>query len=1380
MNLRHAENYNIGLDIGTGSVGWAVTNENGELYHFKKQPTWGSRLFPSADPAASARTYRGQRRRYDRRRQRLDLLQEFFIDEMEKLDPDFFVRLRQSRLLPEDRAEGTANYRWPLFNASDFTESDYYAKFPTIYHLRVWLMETPEKADLRFVYLALHNIVKVRGNFLHQDNPTLSAKNANMADSIERVCEAVEQWCVERDYACACDSDNIRATLEDTTLSRATKRDATIPLFGMGTEGKPRAKEMAGAILGYIVDFGKVFDITGDGLKFSLGNDEAIDAFYGICPDESLELFEALREAYSAHILLGILKGADGRTISYCKREEYDRYKSDLILLKSLVREYVPTKYDSFFRGAHYADQRWRKDYDPAKAQGYTRYNLGTSKLSYDDFAKDVRKLFKDTQAVADARYIAMDESFKEGTFLRRLKTSDNGSIPYQLHLEEMRAIIENQGKYYPFLLEHQRELESLVTFRIPYYVGPLTLKNAPVKGEGESVKYRFAWSERLPGAENTPIRPWNWDEVIDKDKSAENFIRRMTGTCTYLQGEPVLPRCSLLYEKFCVLNELNGSSWTCDGDKFYRFDADFRLRIYEDLFENAARHALVSYKSVEGWLARNGCPNAHVRGGQGESKYESKLSSYHFFCDVLGVESLSEDAERMVEELILWNTLFEDRDILREKITRAYGDRLNADQIKKICKKRFTGWGRLSKRLLTGLKANTANGPMSIMDILIEGNPEGKHVGSAMVLQEVLHDGNFGFQEIIDQANTKKAELDGGFSLDDLPGSPALRRSINQALRIVDEIVGITGKPPANIFIEVTRDEDERKKGRRTTRRYDGLEAALAELKETGSDILKELKKLSPDQLDDALSLYFMQNAKCMYCGKPLDINQVMSGDHAYQIDHIIPQSYVKDDSFENRVLVHSECNQRKTDALLIDPAIRQKMRGHWGALRDAKLIGEKKFNNLMRDHISEKQMRGFINRQLVETSQIVKHVRLVLAARYPETSVESIKASLSHQLREAQGYVKCREANDFHHAHDALLAAEIGRFIQLRHGKLFDQPIAAQHAMRAFIRSQSEYFKRHHRMPGSASFIVGSFLTSGFDKETGEVFKDAWDAEAECEKIRRYLNYKQCFISRMPEVTSGAFWDANPISPKQGKKALELPLKKGLDPKKYGSFTTGKIAYFFMYAAQDKKGRQKAFFAGVPLYLAGYIGEDKQRLLGYAQSIAPAGFSNVRILRHRINKYQLIEYGNDRYYLPALDVVYSSREIALDQRFMHIVSEIELAQQKNPPVNVPEQDLVDLYWELVHRLSDTCSRFGGIQQTLTINVDGFLEASNQEQQSLILGLLRLIRSARARVDLRLVKGSPNAGGITNGFITNNVEDVVFIDQSVTGMFERRQRLEL
>ena len=44
-------NYYLGLDIGTNSVGWAVTDENYNIERFKKKNMWGIRLFDEAKTA---------------------------------------------------------------------------------------------------------------------------------------------------------------------------------------------------------------------------------------------------------------------------------------------------------------------------------------------------------------------------------------------------------------------------------------------------------------------------------------------------------------------------------------------------------------------------------------------------------------------------------------------------------------------------------------------------------------------------------------------------------------------------------------------------------------------------------------------------------------------------------------------------------------------------------------------------------------------------------------------------------------------------------------------------------------------------------------------------------------------------------------------------------------------------------------------------------------------------------------------------------------------------------------------------------------------------------------------------------------------------------
>lgn len=1405
MNLRNAKgDYNIGLDLGTGSVGWAVADEQGDLCHFKSNPTWGSRLFDTAQTAAEARIPRGQRRRYVRRRWRLNLLQDLFKAEVEAIDPEFFIRLKQSRLHEEDRETTHSNYRWPLFNGSDFNESDYYKKFPTIYHLRKWLMETPEKADIRLIYLAAHNIIKHRGNFLRQENKSLSSKNANAEKSLEDFYGALGDWCANCSYELGMkksDQKDILKILSDSNASASHKRDEItkilkVEISELSSENKACNKQIASAMVGLSADFKKIFTgLEAEKTKIYLSKDEEVEALREYIPDESKDLFEAIYAVYSAYVLQGLLSYVPGASISVNMVAKYDKYSKDLRNLKDLVRDYTPKEpydptskkpYDSFFRGEKYLDKNGRetKDYDASKAQGYTRYNLGVKKLSYEDFRKEVENLLKGTAAIEDSRYVEMMDDFANERFLRRLKTSDNGSICYQLHLEELHAILENQAVHYPFLKSEQSKIESLVEFRIPYYVGPLSSKNAAVDYNG---KKRFAWAVRKPGMENATITPWNWDEVIDKGVSAQEFIERMTGECTYLQGEAVLPRCSLLYEEFCMLNELNGSYWSEDGDKNHRFDAADREGIVQDLFKKKRK---VNYKDVASWMERQlGHMNVRVKGGQGESSYVSKLSSYIFFCkEVFKTEELDFADYPMIENIILWSTLFEDRSILKEKLSVEYGDRLTETQIKAICKKRFTGWGKLSKKLLVEVKVQTDYGMKSVMDIMREGNPNAGTRNNAMVLMQVLRDENLCFQQHIDEINKARfKEIGKSLQVNELPGSPALRRGINQAIRIVDEIVSIAGRNPSNIFIEVTRDDETQNKGKRTKRRYNQLYEATQKFKDEFNSafdptVLSQLTEEQGNLDDERLMLYFAQHGKCLYSGKPISLSKLFIKDGEYEVDHIIPRSYIKDDSLENKALVYRSENQRKTDEMLIDKQVRVKMSRYWRMLHDSGLIGDKKYRNLLRDHIDDKAMKGFIARQLVETSQIMKLVQQLLAARYPNTKIVPVKAGISHDLRDECDFIKSRQANDFHHAHDAYLACRVGMFIQMRHPKVYENPIGMTKLMRDFARTESKKYNHDRRLPGGAGFLVKSFMSSGFNPETGEIFKDAWNAELEIEGIRKALNYRQCYISRMPYEDAGTFWDAtiySPKDPKMGPK-LALPLKRGLDPQKYGGYSSQKFAYFFVYEALNKKGKRVFEFAEVPVWLAPQIKKDKSKLEEYARSLATEkGFEFVAIERAKILKRQLIEIDGDRLIITGKKEMRNARELAFSQEEMACFQCIE-----DSDASIEEKaKAAEILFDRIY----LCGNSVGARLHKQLGIDGMKESFSSLEDSLkpevVSALVASLNGVLNMVNLSAVGGGKCAGCLQPNYskiLSDKSSEFVIIDQSVTGMFERRTRIGL
>ena len=70
--------YYLGLDIGTESVGWAVTDESYHIQKRKGKALWGVRLFDGAQTAQDRRSHRVGRRRIERRRARLDWLQQVF------------------------------------------------------------------------------------------------------------------------------------------------------------------------------------------------------------------------------------------------------------------------------------------------------------------------------------------------------------------------------------------------------------------------------------------------------------------------------------------------------------------------------------------------------------------------------------------------------------------------------------------------------------------------------------------------------------------------------------------------------------------------------------------------------------------------------------------------------------------------------------------------------------------------------------------------------------------------------------------------------------------------------------------------------------------------------------------------------------------------------------------------------------------------------------------------------------------------------------------------------------------------------------------------------------------------------------------------------
>lgn len=150
--------YYIGLDVGTNSVGWAVTDTSYNLLRAKGKDMWGARLFDEANTAVERRIKRTSRRRSQREKARKAMLKELFAEEINKIDPSFFIRLEESKFFLDDRSENNRQ-RYTLFNDATFTDKDYYSKYKTIFHLRSAIINSDEPFDVRLVFIAILNLL---------------------------------------------------------------------------------------------------------------------------------------------------------------------------------------------------------------------------------------------------------------------------------------------------------------------------------------------------------------------------------------------------------------------------------------------------------------------------------------------------------------------------------------------------------------------------------------------------------------------------------------------------------------------------------------------------------------------------------------------------------------------------------------------------------------------------------------------------------------------------------------------------------------------------------------------------------------------------------------------------------------------------------------------------------------------------------------------------------------------------------------------------------------------------------------------------------------------------------------------------------------------
>lgn len=1345
--MKNKKTYYLGLDIGTDSVGYAASGKNYELLKYKQEPVWGVTTFEAASLAQERRAFRTARRRLDRRQQRVRLLSELFAPEVCRIDREFFIRRKESALFSDDTQHGVR-----IFSGNGMTDRQYYAAYPTIHHLICELMQSDAPHDIRLVYLACAWLVANRGHFLFDVSPDNIESILDFAEPYEKFCSFLKEECGSvLPWAESTEPAVIQRILQMKSGVKK-KQEAFKELVYGGKKPEKKATEefpfsadaMVTLLCGGKVKPADLFAneeyAEADSVNLEM-EDEALAAVAAELGAEG-ELLFRLQAMYNCALLNNAQNGK--KTMSEAKVGVYEQHKADLKWLKYFIRKYLPSHYYEVFR----ADDK----------VNYTAYSGNVKncadpkkvkRTGKDGFSEALLKIVGkcEVEACDKDAYDDMINRLGLQTFLPKQKDTTNRVIPQQLYRYELKCILDRAVGYLPLLRQKDEDgrtvydkILAIFDFRIPYFVGPLNTSSPN------------AWVIRKPGR----IFPWNFTEQVDLDASETEFINQMTNTCTYLPGEDVLPVKSLLYSKFMVLNELNNLKI---NDR--KIPVSVKQELLTNLYMETAR---VTPKRIEDYLRAHGYLQTGDTVSGIDISIKSTLKSYHGFRRLLQAGTLTEDE---VEKIINHAAYSEDRQRLGKWLAANF-PQVDAADRKYILGLNLKEFGRLSATFLSGLiGADKETGEaFTIIEALWQTNDN---------LMQLLSERYTFTEQIAAFAEAYYAEHPQNIS-DRLSGmyiSNAVKRPIIRSLDIVADVVKTLGCAPERIFVEMARGVREDQKGKRTLTRKQQLLDLYKTVKTEDARILtaelEAMGEMADNRLQsDKLFLYYLQLGKCLYTGEAIDPSKLADG--TYNIEHIYPQSFVKDDSIlNNEILVLSTANGEKSDTYPVPADTQRKMYHIWSYLHSVRLMSDEKFRRLTRTTgFTDEEKHQFINRQLTETQQSTKAVAQLLKELYPQTEIVYVKAGLVSEFRQEFKMLKCRAVNDLHHAKDAYLNVVVGNV----------------------------YYEKFTRRLFDVSRKYNIKVRNIFSYPQTVGGETVWRGGEDIEAVRKTVRKNAVHMTRYAFCRRGGFFDQMPLKAAEGL----IPRKQGLETERYGGYNKPTASFFVLAKCAFEK---KTELMILPLSLldagnidaGGTAAEEVVKKTAQAVTGKPVSSVSFPLGLRKLKVNSVLDFDGLRMTIsgkmnggtrlivsPMMPLLLNPAE----EDYIKALSSFADKQSKNASIRpdsihdgITQEKNILLYDRLTEKLcSFPFDKLPGNQRkTLDEGREKFADLPIETQVRTLLNVIMLFSQYSAGIDLFAIGGTKNAGAKNVGASLSNwkknYKDVRIIDQSAAGLHE-------
>lgn len=641
-------------------------------------------------------------------------------------------------------------------------------------------------------------------------------------------------------------------------------------------------------------------------------------------------------------------------------------------------------------------------------------------------------------------------------------------------YVKEAKAILSKQRQVFPEITdEFIKHLIQLIEKRREYFEGP--------------------GSKKSP----TPYGSYS----IDKNGHLIyiSMIDKMRGKCTYFPEEPRMAKMSFTADLFNLLSgdlnklQINGEYLTYDDKK----------HLVEQFIKKKKKITLpriLKYKGastdadVSGYRKDLKTDNPTFTEFKGYDELFTIVENYKLPKEILDDITLIDK----VVEILTAEKSYKQREEKLQGLFTNYDEQTRksiVDALKESTK--FTGYHSLSKKVIELALDDLWHTNKNQIQIFAELGLEQKRLSSLKKTKNITFD-------------------------DEAILSTVAKRAHREAIKIVNAVREKYGELSA-IVIETAREKnsDEKRKQYSDFQRKIGKhEKEMAKL--LGVKKLSELR-LSPKQ-NLALKLWESQDGKCIYSGKSISINDIVTNPFLFEIDHILPISLSFDDSQANKVLCYQGENQNKGQKTPFQYFYSGKASRTFDQFKVEvlNLFKSKRITSKKKDYLlelraiqqNEELQKEFINRNLVDTQYAMRSFSMNLRSFFKthemDTKVLSIRGSFTAALRRRARLNKDRDGGYAHHAIDALIVAAIGRMpvfeffkefnmneegvvFNKETGEIMEEEQFFNHKFLTFLRNLKNYeskIKYSHKVDRKVNRAMSDQTIYGTQQRNGDIY--------------------------------------------------------------------------------------------------------------------------------------------------------------------------------------------------------------------------------------------------------------------------------------------------